>query len=62
MLYLISDSDGSIQAFKELFLGIYNFMREVELHVFDIDFTLYDLFLWGAVGAVAVWFLHKFLE
>lgn len=55
-------SDGTIQMFGNIFRGLYDMMRAAEIHVFDIDFTLWDVFMWTLVGGFVVLFLRKFLD
>lgn len=55
-------SDGTLQMFKDIIDGVYNMMRSAEFHVFDVDFTLWGLFLWGLVGGFAVWFVRRLID
>lgn len=55
-------SDGTIQMFADIFRGLYDMMRTSEIHVFDIDFTMWDVFMWTLVGGFVVLFLRKFLD
>lgn len=56
------EGDGTLQMFKDIIDGLYNMMRSVEFHVFDVDFTLWGVFLWSLVGGFVVWFINKFFE
>lgn len=48
--------------FKQLIQGIYNFMLNVRVPVLGYNFSLWTIFLFGALGSLVVWFLVKFLK
>lgn len=47
---------------KEMIDGIYRMMLEVQVPVFGYTFSLWTIFLFGALGALVVWFLVKFFK
>ena len=51
-----------MEDFKQLLQGLYQFMLDVKVPVFGQEFSLWVLFLFGALGALVVWFLLKFFK
>ncbi len=47
---------------RQLLQGIYKFMCDVQVPVFGYWFPLWTIFLFGAIGALVVWFLIKFFK
>lgn len=53
-------SDGLLQGFGEIVQSLYKFACSVELTLFDIDFTLWDVFFCGMVIALIATIWHGF--
>lgn len=51
-----------MEDFKQLLQGIYKMMQNVDVPVLGFTFTLWEIFLFGALGALVVWFLVKFFK
>lgn len=51
-----------MQDMKSLLQGIYQFMIDVKVPIFDNWFSLWTIFLFGLLGGLVVWFLVKFLK
>ena len=51
-----------MEDFKQLLQGIYQMMLDVQVPVFGYTFSLWTIFLFGALGALVVWFLVKFFR
>lgn len=51
-----------MEVFKQLLQGIYKMMLDVQVPVFGQEFSLWTIFLFGALGALVVWFLVKFFK
>lgn len=51
--------DNSLEYFKQLFTGIYDLMKDVDIKTLGAEFTLWDLFIWGMLGGVIVVFIRK---
>lgn len=51
-----------MEEFKEMLQGIYEMMLRVQVPVFGQVFSLWTIFLFGALGALVVWFLVKFFK
>lgn len=54
------DGNLAFRKFGEVIQGIYEFMLNVKLPVFGLDISLWHIFLYGAIGALVVWFMHKY--
>lgn len=48
--------------FKNMLQGLYNFMLNVQVPLFGSSFSLWTIFMFGALGSLVVWFLVKFLK
>lgn len=48
--------------FKQLLQGIYKMMLDVQVPVLGYVFSLWQIFLYGFIGAFVVWFLHKYFD
>lgn len=51
-----------MEDFKQLIQGIYKMMLDVQVPVLGQTFSLWQIFLFGAIGALLVWFLVKFFK
>ena len=51
-----------MEDFKQLLQGIYKFMLDVQVPVLGQTFSLWTIFLFGALGGLVVWFLVKFFK
>lgn len=51
-----------MEYFKQVIQGIYQFMVDVQVPVFDKTFPLWVIFLFGALGGFCVWFWVKFMR
>lgn len=47
---------------KAILEGIYEMMLRVQVPVFGQVFSLWTIFLFGALGALVVWFIVKFFK
>lgn len=52
----------ALKTFGEVIEGIYQFMKNVKIPVFGQEFPLWSIFLFGALGALLVWFVRGFFE
>lgn len=51
-----------MELFKEMMQGVYKFMTDVQVPVFGRTFPLWSIFLFGALGGLVVWFIHKLFD
>lgn len=50
----------ALKTFGKVIEEIYRFMCNVEIPVFGQEFPLWSIFLFGALGALLVWFIKGF--
>ena len=51
-----------MEEFKQIIQGIYKFMLDVQVPVLGLTFSLWQIFLYGAIGALVTWFVWKFFN
>lgn len=51
-----------MEDFRQLLQGLYKLMLEVQVPVLGAWFSLWTIFLWGALGAFVVWLLLKLFK
>lgn len=51
-----------MEDFKQLLQGIYKMMLDVKVPLFGQEFSLWTIFLFGALGSLVVWFIVKFFK
>lgn len=51
-----------MEQMKQIMVGIYEFMLNVKVPVFGYFFTLWEIFLFGMLGFLVVWFLLRFFK
>ena len=54
------EGNPGLKTFGEVITGIYEFMNRIKIPFFGLDVSLWILFLFGAIGGLAVWFIKKF--
>lgn len=53
------ESNRGLRIFKSVLVGIYEFMCNIYIPVFGFEISLWNIFLFGAIGGIVVWFIKK---
>lgn len=54
--------DGTARAIGECINGIYRFMQSVEFRSFNLEFTLWDVFMLMLLGGFLIWLWHEWTD
>lgn len=59
---VVNESDGMVEGFGEIIRSLYMFAKSISLHLFDIDFTLWDMFIAIVVIGLIAALWHGFTK
>lgn len=58
----IEVDDGLVEGFGEIITNLYNFACSISLRLFNINFTLWDLFIAGCVVGLLAMLWHGLID